>query len=109
MLLREPAPQSTLCFTCHDGTGALADVQADWTTRRCRPTTPRRRSYYSHPATTTSASTRLGTEDEFGGALNRHAECADCHQPHLADATSPSRARRLDRLGRDQGCARASP
>ena len=31
MLLREPAPQSTLCFTCHDGTGAVADVQGDWT------------------------------------------------------------------------------
>ena len=27
MLLREPAPQSGTCFTCHDGTGALTDVR----------------------------------------------------------------------------------
>ena len=39
-LLRQPDPQSSTCFTCHDGTGAPSDVQSDWSSssiRRQRP------------------------------------------------------------------------
>ena len=101
MLLREPEPQSSTCFTCHDGTGASDRrpgrlVEA----HRSRPTTPRPHRWYSHPATSPS-NHQSDREDEFGGTLNRHAACADCHQPHLADATRPvEQRRRVVRLGR---------
>ena len=78
MLLREPEPQSNLCFRCHDGTGAAADVLADF----ARPTVPANdpvtSSWYSHPAADASP------ED-----LTREAECVACHQPHNSDATRP--------------------
>jgi predicted CXXCH cytochrome family protein len=90
MLLREPTPQSTLCFTCHDGTGALSDVQSDWTSPSLPANDPSTDAWYSHPATDASSTAHVSDkEDEFGGVLDRHAACADCHQPHLADATKP--------------------
>jgi len=90
MLLREPAPQSTLCFTCHDGSGALSDVQADWSSPTLPANVPSTSSWYSHPSTSASATAHESDRgDEFGGVLDRHAACADCHQPHNADATKP--------------------
>jgi predicted CXXCH cytochrome family protein len=90
MLLREPAPQATLCFTCHDGSGALSDVQSDWSSPSLPANDPATSSWYSHPSTDASAADHVSDkENEFGGALERHAACADCHQPHHADATKP--------------------
>jgi len=90
MLLREPAPQSGLCFNCHDGSGALSEVQSDWTSPSLPANNPGTSSYYSHPATSASALAHESDRgSEFAGQLNRHAACADCHQPHNADATRP--------------------
>jgi predicted CXXCH cytochrome family protein len=86
MLLQEPEPQSATCFSCHDGTGALSDVRSDWEDPSLPANDAATGSYYSHPATVTGGHVS-GIEDEFAGVLNRHAVCADCHQPHLADAT----------------------
>ena len=88
MLLQQPGPQSSTCFICHDGTGASSDVQSDWASSSLPANDPATSSWYSHPATSPSnhESARV---DEFGGTLNRHAACADCHQPHLADGTRP--------------------
>ncbi len=86
MLLQQPNPAATTCFTCHDGTGALSDVRSDWTNPALPPNDPATGSYYSHPATATDNHVS-GIEDEFAGVSNRHSACADCHQPHLADAT----------------------
>jgi predicted CXXCH cytochrome family protein len=88
MLLQEPDPQSSNCFRCHDGTGASSDVQSDWSSPSIPVNDPASSSWYSHPATSPSNHTSA-REDEFGGTLNRHAVCADCHQPHLADGTRP--------------------
>ncbi len=88
MLLREPDPQSSICFTCHDGTGASSDVQGDWSSSSIPANDPTTSSWYSHPATSPS-NHESAQQDEFGGTLNRHSACADCHQPHLADATRP--------------------
>lgn len=95
-LLKTTSPQSTLCFTCHDGTGANTNVQADFTTASttnvastttlpsgATSTTGTLSSYYRHDATVATAHT-LGVSDEFGGVLNRHTECSDCHDPHEA-------------------------
>jgi predicted CXXCH cytochrome family protein len=80
--------QSTLCFSCHDGTGANANVQAHYAL--VRPVNnPAAREYYSHDALATSDHTQSAV-NEFGGVSNRHSECADCHDSHNARATPDS-------------------
>lgn len=84
--LQGSVPQSTLCFTCHDGTGSMYDVKTEYADVAVPPngdppndeTTS---SFYSHgwPGPSTHTSARV---DEFAVVLNRHAECSDCHNPH---------------------------
>ncbi len=80
-------PISTLCFKCHDGTGANANIQAQYANPLVPANNAATASYYVHPATTAS-NHQAGNLAEFAGVSNRHSECTDCHQPHLADATS---------------------
>jgi predicted CXXCH cytochrome family protein len=88
-LLKESAsPQSTLCFACHDGTGANSNVAAQYSDLNVPADDPGTSSFYSHPATTASTHTG-GQVDEFAGVLNRHAECSDCHNPHQAGSAAP--------------------
>jgi len=88
LLLRDPAPQATLCFGCHDGAGAAANTKEEYTDLTVPANVSSTSSWYSHPATAVSASTHTtDRQDEFGDQLNRHATCADCHQPHSADGT----------------------
>lgn len=79
--LVESVPQTTLCFTCHDGTGSMYDVAAEYSDPGIPANDAATSSFYSHtsanPASHTSARV-----DEFAGVLNRHAECSDCHNPH---------------------------
>jgi hypothetical protein len=83
MLLNQPAPQSELCFTCHGGTGASSNIAVQYASAPVN--VPGTSSYYSHEATVVSGHVADQGAGEFGGVLNRHAACADCHQPHLAD------------------------
>ncbi|RMF98190.1 MAG: hypothetical protein D6734_00705 [Candidatus Schekmanbacteria bacterium] len=79
--------EENLCLTCHDSNGpASTDIQTDIS------------KTYRHPA---SDYTGRHSEDEDGTASNygtspsnnRHAECVDCHNPHIAAAdTSPPSA-----------------
>lgn len=88
MLLQEAAPQATLCFGCHDGSGADADVEAQYTEPTVPANDPGTSRWYSHAATSAAATThRSDRGDEFSGRLDRHAGCADCHQPHIADGS----------------------
>jgi len=89
LLLQAGTPESNLCFRCHDGTGADSDIQAQYTDPTVPANDPSTSSWYSHPATSPSDHA-TDREDEFGGTLDRHAACADCHQPHLADGTVPT-------------------
>jgi doubled CXXCH domain len=86
-LLTKASPQATLCFPCHDsaGTGATARVEAEYTNPAVPANDPATRSYYSHNALAPSSGHTLAENDEFGGVSNRHSECADCHQPHVAN------------------------
>jgi predicted CXXCH cytochrome family protein len=90
-LLTKAAPQSGLCFTCHDGTGAAAnlDVQGQYSGVPANKTTDTTRALYSHDVTAPTTHT-LSSENEFGGVSNRHSECADCHNPHDANAATVS-------------------
>ncbi len=82
-----PAPtQTEVCFTCHDaaGSGATSRVEAEYTDPAIPTNVPSTRSYYTHDALATDSGHTLASKDEFGGRPDRHSQCADCHQPHLA-------------------------
>jgi predicted CXXCH cytochrome family protein len=84
-LLKSPVPQSNLCFTCHDGTGG-PDVLVQYTSAPANNVTTR--DVYSHDARVTTSHTLATDATEFQGVLNRHSECADCHNPHQANPTA---------------------
>lgn len=79
--MNDGGPQSTLCFSCHDGTGSNYNVAAEYSDVSIPSGDPATSSFYSHAATTASTHTS-GQDDEFAGVFNRHAECGDCHNPH---------------------------
>ena len=88
-LLKSAVPQSTLCFSCHDGTGANYNVAAEFSDATVPANDPATSSFYSHPATTVSDHTS-GQVDEFAGVLDRHSECGDCHNPHAVNDAAPT-------------------
>lgn len=71
--------EERLCLTCHDGSPSSLDVAADF----AKP--------YRHPTATWTGRHRGAGEsrpDDFGRLPldNRHAECSDCHNPHVSRA-----------------------
>jgi len=80
--------QSTLCFSCHDGSGTAKDVKSPYADPSRPSNVLAAREYYSHDALDSTASTLHSLEpDEFGGKANRHSTCADCHNSHKANST----------------------
>lgn len=73
------SPTTTLCLTCHNGTGANPDLASEYAT--ATPNNAATRSFFQHEVTVVTTHT-LGSDDEFSGVLNRHSECTDCHNPH---------------------------
>jgi predicted CXXCH cytochrome family protein len=86
-LLGVAAPQSGLCFTCHDefGTGANTMVKLQYTDAAVPANGTD--SYYRHNALVAGNHTQASL-NEFGGVSNRHDECGDCHEPHAATSTA---------------------
>jgi predicted CXXCH cytochrome family protein len=84
-ILRDAEPQASLCFTCHNGTGANSNVELQFTDSAVPANDPATGSFYSHPATTFAAGYVSSLIDDFAGVLNRRALCTDCHNPHRAD------------------------
>jgi predicted CXXCH cytochrome family protein len=78
--------QSILCFTCHDGTGANANVAVQFNDPLVPQNDNVKRLYYRHDTVGAIAHTSAG-ENEYGGVSNRHTECGDCHNPHQARGT----------------------
>ncbi|HSB81191.1 MAG TPA: cytochrome c3 family protein [Candidatus Methylomirabilis sp.] len=86
------------CIVCHDGSPASKNVKADFART------------YRHTAGTAAGrhnEAEGGTPAKYGATPidNRHAECVDCHNPHIAktDAgaiTAPSASNRLLGVGR---------
>ena len=80
--------QSALCYSCHDGLGANTNVKEQFSDPLVPANNDATRMYYRHDtvaATATTAHISAG-KNEFGGVSNRHSECGDCHNPHLANA-----------------------
>jgi predicted CXXCH cytochrome family protein len=88
-LLAQPLPQSTLCFTCHDGVGSDLDVKSQYTDPAVPANDAATRAYYRHDALAPSDHVSASV-DEFGGISNRHSECGDCHNSHIATSTLSS-------------------
>ncbi|OGO57973.1 MAG: hypothetical protein A2Z32_01630 [Chloroflexi bacterium RBG_16_69_14] len=88
-LLAQPMPQSTLCFTCHGGVGSSLDVKSQYTDPAVPANDAATRSNYRHDALAPSNHVSA-TVDEFGGISNRHSECGDCHNSHIATSTLSS-------------------
>ncbi len=90
--------EEKLCIVCHDGSPAAKNVKVDLV------------KTYRHPVGTTTGKhdeAENGTPAKYGSTPtnNRHAECVDCHNPHLAKAdavppTAPTASNRLLGMGR---------
>ena len=88
-LLTYGEPQSNLCLSCHDGTGASSNVAGQYSDANVPANDSATSSFYSHAATTATSHTSA-LVNEFGGVLNRHSECGDCHNPHRASGAAPA-------------------
>jgi predicted CXXCH cytochrome family protein len=80
------ASQSTVCFQCHDGTGANTNVQAQYTDTTVPANNAAASQYYSHDALVPSTNT-VSAVNEFGGVSNRSSQCSNCHNAHKATTT----------------------
>ncbi|HEX7076858.1 MAG TPA: cytochrome c3 family protein [Candidatus Eisenbacteria bacterium] len=87
------AREEQLCLACHSGSPASTNVGADYV------------KAFRHPTTTISG-IHTGPEEssptDFGAAPanRRHAECVDCHNPHVAthDPSTPPPDDNLSRV-----------
>jgi predicted CXXCH cytochrome family protein len=85
--LVKAATPSELCFRCHTD-GASFDVEAQFSGLPANDEASD--AYFSHPVSAASGGQHaVGEADEFEGALERHAVCADCHNPHDANGARP--------------------
>jgi predicted CXXCH cytochrome family protein len=90
--------EEKLCVVCHDGSPASKNVKADLA------------KTYRHPGGTVTGrhdEAEGGTPARYGATPtnNRHAECVDCHNPHMAKAdtallSAPAASNRLLGVGR---------
>ncbi len=91
-----PTSHSVDCLSCHDGTGAVSNVSAEYAAV-ATANVPATRSYYRHDALAVNTGHQAASSDaeggslaaeEFAGRSNRHSDCVDCHNPH-ASLTTP--------------------
>ena len=75
--------QSTVCFLCHNGTGASTDVQAQYSNPSVPANDAAAGAYYSHDALVPATNTESAI-NEFGGVSNRKSQCSNCHNAHQA-------------------------
>lgn len=88
--LTSATEQSQLCYTCHGGAGMGGPADVASQIAAAKPNDPESRVFYSHDMT---AGDHIGdSRDEFGGQLNRHSRCTDCHNPHDLGGSGASTA-----------------
>lgn len=79
--------QATQCYTCHGaaGLGGPPDVATQFAGGKAND--PETRTYFSHALV--AEGHVLDSSDKIEGQLNRHSQCADCHNPHNVSESSP--------------------
>ena len=86
----EAAPtRAGVCFTCHDGSGAVSNVAKSYADPGIPANDPTAGAFYSHPATVATDHTSAD-QNEFQKPpgtpiLDRHSDCVDCHDSHTAN------------------------
>jgi predicted CXXCH cytochrome family protein len=93
------AREEKLCLACHDGSPATSNIGVDL----AKP--------YTHPVTLYTGRHKGPTEQlpsDFAAAPinNRHAECEDCHNPHVAHADTHGPPLDDDLSGSETGVSR---
>ncbi len=91
--------EETLCTGCHDGVAAK-DIKSQIAKAYRHPIEINQRH-----AATEGLSSSPAQYDDSGADARRHAECADCHNPHVARAgvappVAPEASQRLDGAAR---------
>ena len=79
----EKLPEENVCFQCHDGTVANRNIKAEFLSKT-----------YKHPVLVTPSNHDAAENPnsaahpmpETSAGMARHAECADCHNPHMSNA-----------------------
>ena len=74
--------EETMCFECHSASGDYYGVQTMSSSAMGIQTAFTRT--YTHPTTSFSGRHKPGETGTDLADGNRHAECADCHDPHAA-------------------------
>ncbi len=77
--------EENVCFQCHDGTVTTRNIKAEFLSKT-----------YTHPVLLTpsahdaseSPSSAVNPLPETSVGVARHAECADCHNSHMANASA---------------------
>ena len=89
--LGQEATENGICFTCHNGSGSTYDIRSQF--NAVPANNAAQDAFYSHPTGDASSSLhKLAEDNEFQNQLNRHAVCADCHNPHQATSTRPAQS-----------------
>lgn len=74
--------EENLCETCHDGNPAADNIMAQIDKANAHPTDD-----YSGRHSISENTTTNMTPGNYADGASRHAECADCHNPHAAGTT----------------------
>lgn len=82
--------EQNLCYQCHGNESTVVDGVTTQRAADAKDVITKATGTYGHnPAATTG--THTDTEDAAAlGGTNRHAECADCHDPHYATTAGGS-------------------
>ena len=73
------------CYQCHDGSVTTLNVKSEFLAKTYRHPVEITPSVHDASESPTSALHQL---PETASGTPRHAECADCHNPHFANSTS---------------------
>jgi predicted CXXCH cytochrome family protein len=91
--------EEALCLACHDSTGpARSNLAAEVTKASAHPVSRTAGRHLSHEP---------GSPASFASPGARHAECADCHNPHAS--THSAKLAGVSRVGVTNGAAGAVP
>jgi predicted CXXCH cytochrome family protein len=78
-------PEEATCYSCHDGSVTTLNVRGEFFAKTYRHPVEITPSVHDESENPLSS---LHPLPETGSGMPRHAECVDCHNPHMANPTS---------------------
>lgn len=77
-------PEENVCFQCHDGSVTTLNLKAEFITKTYRHPVMTTPSVHDAAEAPSSAQSPL---PETSASIQRHAECFDCHNSHMAQVS----------------------